>query len=144
MEKNRNDMTKVIAGVSASVLALAGVAVFLLSSEKVRIFDFLLVATVLLLVLGAMVIFWKRNRDIKAGLPVEDELLLNVSNKAGSYAYFAFIAIAMVLFYYNYLAMTRPGLPQLTVENTIGTLILLSGVAYMVFYFYLNRKGNVE
>lgn len=132
----------IVLRIGISLSAIIAIAVLFLYPGGLSAFEYFASILVLVLVIGATIIIIKRMRDVKAGLPTEDELAKKVSWKAGAYAYYASIWIAVGLIWFPLVAEIF-GFRELTVMEALGTVILLSGAVYIGLYFLFNRKGDV-
>jgi len=91
---------------------------------------------ILIIVLGiiAFVFALKRDRDERAGLPVEDELSTKIKHKSGYYAYL--ISMYMWLFIF----LLKDKFPD--VETMLGGGILLSALISFMVKLYVKRQFN--
>ena len=89
---------------------------------------------VLIIVLGVVVFVnaLKRDRDIKAGLPVDDELSTRIKYKAGYYAYLASMYMWLFIF------LLKDNFPD--VETMLGGGILLSGAISVIIKYMVKYK----
>ena len=90
-----------------------------------------------------MVVIWDKIKNLRAGLPSEDERAKKLNWKAGAYSYFATIWIAVGIMWYNIFAENLD-LYILNVGQVIAAIILLSALCFFIFNFYFMRKGDVE
>ncbi len=81
---------------------------------------------------------------MKAGLPSADERAKKLHWKAGAYAYYATIWIAVGTMWYNIIFADNLGFPQLTVEQVVGAVVLLSGLVWFALQFYFSKQGDIE
>ena len=88
-----------------------------------------------LIIVLAVVVFvnaLKRDRDIKAGLPVDDELSTRIKYKAGYYAYLASMYMWLFIF------LLKDNFPD--VETMLGGGILLSGAISIIIKYMVKYK----
>ena len=86
------------------ILVLFGVIFYILGSVNLDLGDIILIVIPILLVIGVMVIIWDKIKNLRAGLPSEDERAKKLNWKAGAYSYFATIWISVGLMWYNIFA----------------------------------------
>jgi len=139
-----NNKLTVVLGLGVTVSVVVLLALFITASETLDLIEYIFIVLLIGLVIGSTLIVLKRTKDIKAGLPTDDELSNKISNRAGNYAWLASIWTAVGLIWYNSLIADVFGVPELTTEQSLGTVVLLSGVIFFGAFFYFNRKGNVE
>lgn len=130
-------------GIGIAIAALLGLLFFLKNSGKLDAIEYVYFMLILLILAGTSIILWKKAKDIKAGLPVGDELAKKTTWKAGYYSYLFSVWVAVSLLWYNILVPERFGVPELTVEQVIGIIVLLPGAFFIVLAMYLNKKGDV-
>jgi hypothetical protein len=89
---------------------------------------------ILIVVLGVVVFLnaLKRDRDIKAGLPVDDELSTHIKYKAGYYAYLASMYMWLFIF------LLKDNFPD--AETMLGGGILLSGAISVIIKYMVKYK----
>ena len=134
------DKLGIIIGFGISALVFFTMYIYLIAKDSVELFDIITVPIVLLLVILATYIIWDRLKNIKRGLPVADERLKIVSYKAGYYAFIAAIWSAIgsnMLSIFLYDEDLRGGL-------VVAAVVLVSGIVFMLSYFYFSIRGKVE
>ena len=89
---------------------------------------------ILIIVLGVVVFVnaLKRDKDIKAGLPVDDELSTRIKYKAGYYAYLTSMYMWLFIF------LLKDHFPD--VETMLGGGILLSGAISVIIKYMVKYK----
>ena len=137
------EIKKIIIMTLVGILVLIGVLFYILGSSNLDLGEFFLIIIPIILVIAAMVIIWDKIKNLRAGLPSEDERAKKLNWKAGAYSYFATIWISVGLLWYNIFAENLD-LPILNVGQVIASIVLLSGLCFFTFSFYLMRKGDVE
>jgi ABC-type transport system involved in multi-copper enzyme maturation permease subunit len=126
-----------------AIAALVGLLFFLKNSSELAVIEYIYLLLVLLIVVGTSIILLKNAKEIKIGLPVGDELTKKTTWKAGYYTYLFSVWVAISLLWYNILVPERFGVPELSVEQVIGILVLLPGAFFIGLAFYFNKKGDV-
>ena len=130
-------------GIGIGIAALVGLLFFLKNPGKLDVIEYVYFVLILLILAGTSIILWKKAKDIKAGLPIEDELAKKTAWKAGYYSYLFSVWVAVSLLWYNIIIPERFGVPELTVEHVIGVLVLLPGAFFIGLSMYFNKKGDV-
>lgn len=126
-----------------AIAALVGLLFFFKNSSELAVIEYIYLLLVLLIVVGTSIILLKNAKEIKIGLPVGDELTEKTIWKAGYYTYLFSVWVAISLLCYNILVPERFGVPELSVEQVIGILVLLPGAFFIGLAFYFNKKGDV-
>ena len=124
------------------IMVLIGVIFYFLGSATLDLGDIILIIIPIFLIIAVMVIIWDKIKNIRAGLPSEDERAKKLNWKAGAYSYFATIWIAVGIMWYNIFA-ENTNFPILNVGQVIAAIILLSAICFFMFNFYFMRKGDV-
>ena len=120
-----------------SILIMAVIWGFITVEKETNLFKGLdLFIFILIIVFGiiAFVFALKRDRDERAGLPVEDELSTKIKHKSGYYAYL--ISMYMWLFIF----LLKDKFPD--VETMLGGGILLSALISFMVKLYVKRQFN--
>jgi len=126
-----------------AIAALVGLLFFLKNSSELAVIEYIYLLLVILIVVGTSIILLKNAKEIKIGLSVGDELTEKTTWKAGYYTYLFSVWVAISLLWYNILVPERFGVPELSVEQVIGILVLLPGAFFIGLAFYFNKKGDV-
>jgi len=136
------DRTGIVAGVGVAALVIVIVFFYLLGADSLELLDILMVIIPIILAIGAIVLLWDKIKSIRAGLPSADERAKKLHWKAGAYAYYATIWIAVGTMWYNIIFADNLGFPELTAGQVVAVIVLLSSVLWFVFQFYFMRKGD--
>ena len=134
----------IILGAGVALLVIVGVVFFILKSESIELSDLVLIIIPIILVIAVGALLFDRFKNLKAGLPSADERAKKLHWKAGAYAYYATIWIAVGTMWYNIIFADNLGFPQLTVEQVVGAVVLLSGLVWFALQFYFSRQGDIE
>jgi len=128
----------ILLGAGIAVLVIFTFGFYLLAKETIELFDILTILIVTILVTTSIYLIWDRVKNLKAGLPAQDERLKLAGYKAGYYGFIAAIwsAIGSNLGY-NILfdQELRGGL-------VVAAVVLVSGIVFMISYIYFSRKGD--
>ena len=120
-----------------SIIIMAVIWGFIVVQKEFNPFKGLeLFIVILIIVLGiiAFILALKRDKDERAGVPVEDELTTRIKYKSGYYAYL----ISMYMWLFIFLFKSK--FPD--VETMLGGGILLSGLISFIVKFYVKRQFN--
>ena len=136
------DKIGVVVGAGVAALVIVVVFFYLLGADSLELSDILMVIIPIILAIGAIVMLWDKIKSIRAGLPSADERAKKLHWKAGAYAYYATIWIAVGTMWYNIIFADNLGFPELTAGQVVAVIVLLSAVLWFVFQFYFMRKGD--
>lgn len=132
------DIKEVILGVGIAAAVLVTLTFFVLNAGNIELDELLPIAIVIILVLSAIYILWDRIKNMKRGLPAQDERLKLTNYKACSYGFIASIwsavgapLISGILFDY-----------ELEGHYVTAVVVLCGGLAFFISYFYLAWKGD--
>ena len=143
-EKGRKeDLNRIVIGVSVAVLVILGMAVYLVSGIPPTMDEIMLTLILLVVVALAFMVIIKKYRSYKSGLPAEDEMSKKNFQKAGYYAWMFAIYAALVSRFIGEEVAERTG--DWSIVGTYMTLAVILGSAlfFFVTYLYLSRKGDV-
>jgi len=128
----------IILGIGITTLVVSTFAYYMLAKPSIELFDIITIPILLIIILTSSYIIYDRAKNIKKGLPAQDERLKLAAYKAGYYGFVAAIwsalgsnMISIMLFDQD----LRGGL-------VVAAVVLTSGAVFMLSYFYLSRKGN--
>jgi peptidoglycan/LPS O-acetylase OafA/YrhL len=137
----RNEKMKVMVGLSIAGIAMLGLALFTMGGVA-SFSEIVFVVLTIILVIGVTAIIINKSKEVKKGLPAEDELSKKISWRAGAYSYFATIWIAIAIMWYNTLGVDKLGLYELSTVEIVGVIVLVSGVIYISLAMLFNRRGG--
>lgn len=127
-----------ILGIGIAALVIVTFVFYFIAKDAIELFDIVSILIVIILVTTSIYIIWDRVKNLKAGLPAQDERLKLAGYRAGYYGFIAAIwsAIGSNLGY-NILfdQELRGGL-------VAAAVVLVSGIVFMVSYIYFSRKGD--
>ena len=132
------DKIGIIVGIGIAVLVLVTLYFFVRNADNLELNEILSILLVLILVTSVVYILWDRIKNIKKGLPAQDERLKITNYKACYYGFIASIwsAIGAPLIsgiFFNY---------ELEGHYVTAIVVLSGGLAFMISYLYLAWKGN--
>jgi hypothetical protein len=129
---------RIVVGAGIAVLVIFTFGFYLLAKETIELFDIITILIVATLVITSIYLIWDRLKNIRAGLPAQDERLKFAGYRAGYYAFIAAIwsAVGSNLGYVMLFDQElRGGL-------VTAAVVLVSGIVFMISYIYFSRKGN--
>ena len=122
------------------IAVVASLVIYMLSTGGQDSSAYLLVIIPIILVLSASYLIWDRIKNMRAGLPQEDERSKRINYKAGYYGFIAAIWSALgsnTISIIMYDKDLRGGL-------VVASVVLVSGLVFVIAYLYLMMKGDVE
>jgi len=128
----------VILGVGISVCVFFTLAFYLMAKDSIELFDIVSIFIILILVISSSYIIWDRLKNLKVGLPVQDERLKLVGYKAGYIAFIAAIWSAVGSNMGSIILFDQ----ELRGGLVTAAVVLISGIVFMVSYLYYFKKGN--
>ena len=134
------DKIRIAVGVGIVVAVVATLVIYMLSTGGQDPSAYLLVIIPIVLILSASYIIWDRIKNMRAGLPHEDERSKRINYKAGYYGFIAAIWSALgsnSLSIIMYDKDLRGGL-------VVASVVLVSGLVFVIAYLILMMKGDVE
>jgi len=134
----------IIAGAGITILMIVLIGFYLIGSDTITLSDLLLIIIPLILIVGVITILWDRIKNLKEGLPNADERAKKLHWKAGAYAYYTTIWIAVGSLWYNIIFADELGFPALNAGQVVAVIVLLSAMCWFAFQFYFMRQGDIE
>ena len=129
---------EVIFGIGIAVLVLVTLFFYVMNTGNIELSEIFPIFIVIILVASALYILWDRIKNMRKGLPAQDERLKITNYKACYYGFIASIwsavgapLIAEILFDYE-----LPG------NYVTAIVVLCGGLAFMISYLYLASKGK--
>ena len=128
----------ILMGIGITALVVGTFAYYILANPTIELFDLISIPIILIIILISSYIIYDRAKNIKKGLPAQDERLKIAAYKAGYYGFIAAIwsavgsnMLSIILFDEE----LRGGL-------VTAAVVLISGITFMLAYFYFSRKGE--
>jgi hypothetical protein len=134
------DKIKIAVGVVVVVAVIATLIIYMLSTGGQDPSAYLLMIIPIVIILSASYMIWDRIKNMRAGLPHEDERSKRINYKAGYYGFIAAIWSALgsnTLSIIIYDKDLRGGL-------VVASVVLVSGLVFVVAYLYLMMKGDMS
>jgi hypothetical protein len=119
----------------SSILITLTILGFIVAVRGFELFKGLELFILILIIILGIVVFvnaLRKERDIKAGLPVDDELSTRIKYKAGYYAYLTSMYMWLFIF------LLKDNFPD--VETMLGGGILLSAAISVIIKFVVKYK----
>jgi hypothetical protein len=113
-------------------LTILGFIVVVRGPEQFGRLELFILILIISLGIVAIINALKRDREIKAGIPVDDELSTRIKYKAGYYAYLTSMYMWMFIF------LLKDNFPD--VETMLGGGILLSGALSVIIKYAVKYK----
>jgi divalent metal cation (Fe/Co/Zn/Cd) transporter len=134
------DKLDIILGIGIATCVVGTLAFYVLNVKIIELDDIVSIGIALILVVSAVYILWDRVKNIKKGLPAQDERLKLTNYKACSYGFIASIwssvfapLISGIFFDYE-----LPG------HYVTAIVVLCGGLSFMISYLFLAWNGNLE
>lgn len=128
----------ILMGIGITALVVGTFAYYILANPTIELFDLISIPIILIIILTSSYIIYDRAKNIKKGLPAQDERLKIAAYKAGYYGFIAAIwsavgsnMLSIILFDEE----LRGGL-------VTAAVVLISGITFMLAYYYFSRKGE--
>ena len=132
------DKLGIIAGIGVATAVIVTLYFYITNAGNLELNEILPIIIVLILVISTMYILWDRIKNIRKGLPAQDERLKLTNYKACSYGFIASIwsAVGAPLISGIFFDYELPG------NYVTAIVVLCGGLAFMVSFIYLAWKGN--
>ncbi len=132
------DKLGVIAGIGIAATVIVTLYFYIINAGNLELNEILPIIIVLILILSTMYILWDRIKNIRKGLPAQDERLKLTNYKACYYGFIASIwsAVGAPLISGIFFDYELPG------NYVTAIVVLCGGLAFIVSFFYLAWKGN--
>ena len=133
----KEKMTTIL-GIGIATLVIFTLGFYLFTKDTIELFDIISILIIAILLITSTYLIVDRLKNIRAGLPAQDERLKHIGYKAGYYGFIAAIWTAVGSnLGYNIIfdQELRGGL-------VTAAVVLVSGIVFMISFLYLARKGN--
>jgi hypothetical protein len=130
---------KIIVGAGIAILVIFTAALYLIAKDTLSFLDILSEVIILIIIISSIYLVWDRLKNMRAGLPAQDERLKIAAYKAGYYGFIAAIWTSVgTNLGYNIIfdQELRGGL-------VAAAVVLVSGLVFMFSILYFSRKGDI-
>jgi hypothetical protein len=132
------DKLGIVVGIGIIAAVLVTFAFYVLNAGNLELNEILPIVIVLILVVSVMYILWDRIKNIRKGLPAQDERLKLTNYKACYYGFIASIWSAVLAplisgIFFDY---------ELQGNHVTAIVVLCGGLAFIFSYLYLAWKGT--
>lgn len=127
---------RMMMAISAAVLIAAGL--FIIAVEGLNVWSAVVFATVVAIASVALLLVMRALRDMKSGLPLQDERSKALNAKAGYYAFYLSMYLTLAIGALFVLLEDR----DMTLPNSelLFIIVAMMGSIHIAFSLYVNRK----
>jgi len=140
------DKLRLLLMVSLSITLLATIAAYGYMSiilNKVNIGSSVVIILPLLVILFMAFFITRKYKDVKRGMPLEDEYSKKVMLKASSVSYYLTLYWLLFIGWFEEPIANLVGLQNLDAGQTTGLGIAGMAVFFFFFWFYYSKKPNL-
>jgi magnesium-transporting ATPase (P-type) len=102
----------------------------------------ILVLNAVVIILVAIFVIWKVQKDRKAGYPMKDERTSRIQGKAALGTYWINLCFMVSILILNIVGDEFLGLPELETGWTVIAIMLVSGISFALLSWYYAKKGE--
>ncbi len=95
-----------------------------------------------IIVLIAVLLFWKIRKEKKSGFPMQDERTLRIFGKAAIYSLYIGSYFIIALLFAFIIGKEFYDLPDVDAGYSLIVALLVYNVSFLVLRWYLGRKGE--
>ena len=128
----------VLLGIGVITLVIFTFGFYMINNSAIDLFYIISIPVILIIVITSSYLVYDKYKNIKAGLPTDDERLKQSGYKAGYYGFIAAIWSAVGYNMGHIILLDQEPRGGLVV----AAVVLVSGIVFMLSYFYLSRKGE--
>ena len=144
----KKDKTRLVLITAVTIILLVTVALYAVPSvmkEGVNSGNLVSIAIPLIVIAFAALLITRRYRDIKQGMPMEDERSKKVVNQAAAKSFFFSLYWLLALsMFESFFAKNLFGVEKLDASQTVGGAICGMAIFFMIFWLYYNKKGQLD
>ena len=132
------DKIGIVVGIGIAAAVIVTLYFFVQNIGNLELNEIFPIGIVLILVVSVIYILWDRIKNIKKGLPAQDERLKIINYKACSYGFIAAIWSAVGSPLVSGILFDH----ELEGHYVTAVVVLCGGLTFMVSYLYLAWKGD--
>jgi hypothetical protein len=95
-----------------------------------------------IIILLAIFVIWKVQKEKKAGYPMRDERTSKIQGKAALGTYYITLAFMISILILNIVGKEFLGLPELEMGWTVIAIMLVMGFSFALLSWYYAKKGE--
>jgi len=103
----------------------------------------ILILNAMVIILVAIFVIWKLQKDRKAGYPFQDERTSKIQGKAALGTYYINLAFMISLLVLNIVGNEFLSLPELEAGWAVIAIMLVSGISFGLLSWYYAKKGEL-
>ncbi len=102
----------------------------------------ILVLNAVMIILVAIFVIWKLQKDKRAGYPIKDERTSKIQGKAALGTYWINLTFMISILLWNIFGNEFLSLPELETGWTVIAIMLVSGISFGLLSWYYAKKGE--
>ena len=102
----------------------------------------ILVLNAVIIILVAIFVIWKVQKEKKAGYPFQDERTSKIQGKAALGTYYINLAFLVSIMLWNIFGNEFLRLPELETGYTVIAIMLVNGISFALLSWYYAKKGG--
>ena len=103
----------------------------------------ILILNAVIIILVAIFVIWKLQKDKKAGYPMQDERTSKIQGKAALGTYYITLAFTVSILMWNIFGNEFLSLPELETGYTVISIMLVMGFSFALLSWYYAKKGEL-
>ena len=104
----------------------------------------ILILNAVIIILVAIFVIWKLQKDKKAGYPMQDERTSKIQGKAALGTYYITLAFIVSIMLWNIFGNEfLTFLPELETGYTVMSIMLVMGFSFALLSWYYAKKGEL-
>ncbi|MFH1575463.1 MAG: hypothetical protein ABIB55_00780 [Candidatus Nealsonbacteria bacterium] len=141
----KKDKTRLILITTITIILLATISLYgytVVSKREVTAGSLISFIIPLLVIVFMALFITKRYKDMKQGVPFEDERSKKVINQAAAKSFYVSLYWLLAISWFEpFFAKNLFGVEKLDAVQTVGGAIGGMAIFFFIFWFYYNKKG---
>ena len=144
----KKDKTRLVLITIGTIILLATISLYgymVVSKKEVNMGSSIAFVISLLIIVFMVFFVTRRYRDIKQGMPLEDERSKKVMTQAAAKAFYVTLYWLLAISWFEpFFAKNLFGVEKLDAGQTVGGAIAGMAIFFFIFWFYYNKKGQLN
>jgi len=102
----------------------------------------ILILNAVIIILVAIFVIWKVQKEKKAGYPFQDERTSKIQGKAALGTYYINLAFLVSIMLWNIFGNEFLSLPELETGYAVIAIMLVNGISFALLSWYYAKKGG--